>query len=399
MTGYGAALTESSAWLFSQLSATQRDAALRLLFDPVTGAGFSYVRLPLGASDFSLSAYTYDDLPAGKTDPTLTQFTVAHDDAVIVPVLQQILSINPNVRIIAAPWTAPAWMKDSGSLYGGSLKPMYYGTYAQYLVKAVQSYAARGISLDALTVQNEPLNNDTSYPTMTLSAAQEAALIGSYVGPAFAQAQLTTKIVGLDHNWDDSSYASSMLSDTTAAPYVSGTAWHCYGGDVSAMTSIHNAFPTKATYFTECSGGDWATDFASNLGWNAHNIVLGAVHNWAQTAMLWNLALDPNDGPHLGGCANCRGVITVDPTTGSVRTNVEYDILGQATKVVQPKAVRIASPWDLSGLETTAFVNPDGSHAIVVYNSGSSNRLVTVSGTGTTFTTNVPAGAVASYRW
>jgi glucosylceramidase len=356
------------------------------------------VRLPLGASDFALSAYTYDDMPPGQTDPTLSRFSVAHDDTTIVPMLQEILRINPRVRVLASPWSAPAWMKDSGSLYGGALKTEYYGAFAQYLVKAVQAYAARGIIFDTLTVQNEPEYSGTDYPTMTLSASGEAALIGSYVGPAFVHLHIRTKILAYDHNWDDTAYATSVLSDATAAPYVAGTAWHCYYGDMSAQSTVQRAFPTKSIYFTECSGRDWSTDYGTNLAWNARNIV-GAIRNWARTALLWNLAVDPDRGPHTGGCSDCRGVLTIDLSTDEVTHNAEYDVLGEVAKVVEPGAVRVASPWDLAGLSTIAFVNPNGSRAVVLHNTATLTQAVTITGAGTTFTVVLPAGAVASYRW
>ena len=396
--GYGGALTESSAWLVSQLPVDQRDSTLRALFDPESGAGLSYVRVALGASDFALSAYSYDDMPPGQTDPTLARFSVAHDDTMIVPMLREIRRINPNVRFLASPWSAPAWMKDSGTLYGGSLNDEYLDVFARYLVKAVQAYATRGIIFDTLTVQNEPLWSGTDYPTMMLSTLQEATLIGSYVGPALTQLHLTTKILALDHNWEDSDYAMSVLADTTAARYVAGTAWHCYGGDMSVQSTVHDAYPSKATYFTECSGRDPSTDFGTNLAWNARNI-LGTIHNWSRTALLWNLAVDPSRGPHTGGCTDCRGVLTVDLGTNAVTENPEYYVLAQAAKIVVPGSIRVASPWDPDGMSTLAFVNPDGSHAAVLYNGSASAQAVTITGAGTTFTVTVPAGAVGSYRW
>jgi glucosylceramidase len=396
--GFGGAMTETSAWLLSRLPDDVREAALRSLFDPQTGAGLGYVRLPIGASDFALSAYSYDDVPTGETDPTLAHFSIAHDDAVIIPILREVLGINPRVKFLASTWSPPAWMKDSGTMYGGTLKREYFAVYAQYLVRAVQAYADRGIFFDTLTVQNEPGYSGTDYPTMKLSAADEATLIGEYVGPAFADAGITTKILAYDHNWDDTTYATTVLSDPTASQYIAGTAWHCYYGDVGAQSVVHDAFPSKSLYFTECSGQGWTADYAAMLEWNAQRIY-GAVHHFARTAMLWNLAVDPSRGPHTGGCVDCRGVVTVDLATNTVTNNVEYDVLATAAKVAQPGAVRLESPWTVGDVTSLAFVNPDDSRAIVVHNGSAQERIVTVTGAGTTFTVTVPAGSVAGYRW
>lgn len=396
--GFGGAMTETSAWLLSQLPEDVRDATLRSLFDPGTGAGLSYVRLPIGASDFALSAYSYDDVPSGETDPTLARFSIAHDDAVIVPILHRVLEINPRVKFLASTWSPPAWMKDSGTMYGGTLKREYFGVYAQYLVRAVRAYAERGIFFDTLTVQNEPGYSGVDYPTMKLSAADEATLIGEYVGPAFGAAGITTKILAYDHNWDDTTYATTVLSDPTASRYIAGTAWHCYYGDVDAQRVVHDAFPTKSQYFTECSGEGWTADYAAMLEWNARRIY-GAVHNFARTALLWNLAVDPSRGPHTGGCADCRGIVTIDLATNSVTNNAEYDVLATAAKVAQPGAVRVESPWTASDVTSLAFLNPDDSRAVVLHNSSVQDRLVTVTGAGATFTVTLPAGSIAGYRW
>jgi glucosylceramidase len=396
--GFGGAMTETSAWLLSRLPADVRDATLRSLFDPQTGAGLSYVRLPIGASDFALSAYSYDDVPTGETDPTLARFSIAHDDAIIIPMLHAVLEVNPRAKFLASTWSPPAWMKDSGTMYGGTLKREYFGVYAQYLVRAVQAYADRGIFFDTLTVQNEPGYSGVDYPTMKLSAADEATLIGEYVGPAFAAAGITAKILAYDHNWDDTTYATTVLSDPTASQYIAGSAWHCYYGNPDAQSVVHEAFPTKSLYFTECSGQGWTADYAATLEWNAQRIY-GAVHHFARTAMLWNLAVDPSRGPHTGGCVDCRGVVTVDLATNTVTNNAEYDVLATAAKVAQPGAVRVESPWTVGDVTSLAFVNPDDSRALVVHNGSAQDRTVTVTGAGATFTVTLPAGSIAGYRW
>jgi len=401
MDGFGASLTESSASVLSKLSADQRATVLTKLFDPAHGAGLSFLRQPLGASDFALANYTYDDMPSGQKDPTLANFSISRDKTLVIPQLQQIKRINPSLNIMATPWSPPAWMKTGDSLLGGTggtLQPQYYDAYAQYLARSMQAYAASGLGIKSLTIQNEPGFAPTGYPGMALSAADEAAFV-PHLAAAFGKAALATKIIAFDHNWDLSSYARSVLSDTKAGPLVDGTAFHCYGGDVSAQSQVHSAFPSKNIYFTECSGGDWAPDFAGNLAWSTHNLVIGATRNWAKTVATWNLALDGSNGPTNGGCTTCRGVVKINTITGAVEYNVEYYALGQIAKVVHPGATRIASDSDPNRVETVAFQNVDGSYALVAHNTTGSASAITV-GSGTQrFSVTLPQGAVESFTW
>ncbi len=399
MDGFGAALTESSAHLLMQLKPAARTAALRSLFDPVTGAGLDLVRLPLGSSDFALSRYTYDDLPAGQTDPTLSRFTLAHDDAEIVPVLQEALRVNPSLRVLGTPWSAPAWMKSNQSLLGGTLRDGYTDVYAGYLVRTVQALRARQIPIRFLTLGNEPRYAPADYPGMLLSPQQEAALAGAVAG-RLAQAGITdVQLIGYDHNWDDTSYATSLYADPAARGALAGTAFHCYAGDPSAQSTVHDAAPDKGIWFTECSGGSWSPEYAGNLGWDANTLLLGATRNWARSVLLWNLALDPAGGPHTGGCSSCRGVLTIDPATGAVARNVEYDVLGQAGKGVRPGAVRVATPESVYGVKTVAYVNPDGTHALTAYNSWQSDQTLVVDAGSRHVGAPLPAGSVVTLVW
>src|SRR5690606_24168769 len=272
--GFGAALTGSSAYVISQMNASQKEALLKDLFSEQEGIGLSYLRLTIGASDFSLQDFTYDDLPAGSTDQNLEQFSIAEDEAYVIPVFQSVLGYAPDIKIVSSPWSAPAWMKDSGSLGGGSLDPQWYGVYGDYFVKYINAYANHGITIDAVTPQNEPLHETGGYPTMEMTATEQAEFIKSSLGPKFQQAGLTTKIIAYDHNFDQPSYPISVLGDLEAAQYIDGSAFHAYGGDVSAMNQVHAAFPDKNLYFTEVSGGEWSTDFSSNLRWNIGNIFI-----------------------------------------------------------------------------------------------------------------------------
>jgi glucosylceramidase len=399
MDGYGAALTESSAHLLMGLSPTARTAALRSLFDPVDGAGLDLVRLPLGASDFALSRYTYDDVPAGQTDRSLSRFSIAHDETEILPVLKEALSINPDLRVMATPWSAPAWMKTNKSLLGGTLDDSLTDTYAAYLTRAVQAWRAQGVPISFLTLGNEPNYAPADYPGMQLSSTQEAFL-GSAVSSKLAAAGIRdVQLLGYDHNWDDTTFPTGLVAGSGASSGLAGTAFHCYAGNPSAQAAVHDAAPDKGIWFTECSGGDWSPSYAGNLAWNTDMLLLGATRNWAKSVLLWNLALSPTGGPHTGGCSNCRGVLTIDPSTGAVTRNVEYDVLALSGKAVRPGAVRVGTPASVSGIKTVAYLNPDGSHALTAYNSGSTPRPLVVDAGPSHVGAPVPAGSVVTLVW
>jgi glucosylceramidase len=401
MTGFGASFTDSSAWLVD--SSPLRNSIMTKLFDPSQGIGLDFLRQPIGASDFSRSLYSYDDMPAGQTDPTLANFSIAHDNAYILPVLQQALALNPATTVMATPWSPPGWMKSSGSMIGGSLTTADYQVYANYLVKFLQAYRSAGVPVSLITPQNEPEFSPSNYPGATMSAADEATFIGSDLGPAIQKAGLSTKILGYDHNWNDTSYPSTILGNAAAAAYTAGTAWHCYAGDPSAQTTVHNEYPAKDTYFTECSGtqsANPADTFADSLDWQTENLIIGATRNWAKSVVTWNMALDPSGGPSMN-CTTCTGVVTVNNTAGTATYNAEYYVLGQASKFVKPGAVRIASNTFGSGsVEDVAFQNPDGSDALIVLNADTgSAHTFNVDENGQYFSYSLPARAVATFTW
>jgi glucosylceramidase len=399
ISGFGAALTDSSAWLIqNRMSAPQREKLLRQLFSAESGIGINYLRLPMGASDFTASGfYSYNDNPPGGSDPSQSNFSVAHDEAYIIPQLQQARQLNPALKIMGSPWSAPAWMKTNNSLMGGSLRTNYEASYALYLAKFVQAYEAAGLPIDALTLQNEPLHT-SNYPSMSMSATQQTNLIKNHVGPLFAAEGLATKIIAYDHNWDHPEYPLQVLNDPDARQYVAGTAFHAYAGDVSAQTTVRNAYPDKEIHFTEISGGDWGTNFGDNLVWNFRNIFIGGTRNWTKTALLWNLALDQNNGPHQEGCSDCRGVVTVNSATGNVTFNEEFYSLGQMTKAIRPGAVRINSTTN-DDFNTVAFENPDGSRVLVALNPHNSASTIRLYSSGEHFTYQIPGKSVATFHW
>jgi glucosylceramidase len=401
MTGFGASFTDSSAWLVT--NSPQRNTIMTKLFDPANGIGLDFLRQPIGASDFTRSIYSYDDVAAGQTDPTLAKFSISHDTSYILPILQQARSLNPAVTVMGTPWSPPGWMKSSGSMIGGTLNSANYQAYANYLVKFIQAYQAAGVPVALLTPQNEPEYSPGNYPGSTFTSAQETSFIANNLGPALASAGLSSKIIGYDHNWDDTGYPSAILSNSAAAQYTAGIAWHCYAGSPSAQTTVHNAYPGKDAYFTECSGSqssNTANTFSDSLDWQTENLIIGATRNWAKSVVTWNMALDPSGGPSLN-CTTCTAAVTVDNGSGSATYNAEYYVLGQASKFVKPGAVRIDSNTFGSGnIEDVAFKNPDGSTALIVLNANSSSaQTFGVSQNGQSFTYSLPAKAVATFTW
>lgn len=400
MEGFGAALTGSSAYLINKkMDATQRVALLKDLFDPEAGIGISYLRVTMGASDFSLEDFTYNDLPAGQTDPELSKFSIAKDQDDLLPVLKSVVSAQPAIRLMATPWSAPAWMKNNGKLAGGSLKPEWYGAFANYFIKYLDAYKNEGINIDAISVQNEPLH-EAAYPSMGMDAAAQNVFIKNHLGPVFKDNGVKAKILLYDHNWDRPDYPIAILSDAQTNPFVTGSAFHAYGGNVSAMSEVHDKFPDKGLYFTEISGGRWATNFSDNLKWNMSNIFIGTANNWSKNALLWNLALDENDGPKNKGCDNCRGVITI-AANGAVTKNVEYYTIAHMAKFIRPGAFRVQSDkfTAASKLESSAFVNTDGSKVLVVLNQGADNQKFTVTDGATQFNYSIEPNAVATLVW
>jgi glucosylceramidase len=424
MTGFGGSLTDSSAAVLYSLSPSARDAAMHLLFDPAAGDGLDFLRQPVGASDFvATQAYTYDDLPPGQTDYAQQHFSVAHDEAQILPLLRAAERINPRLTIMATPWSPPAWMKTSGSLIGGRLidNPKIYFSYALYLVKFVAAYRAQGVHVDALTVQNEPQNRTPGgYPGTDLPASQEEKVIED-LGPMLRAAGLHTKILAYDHNWaehpndiastppdetsDINDYPQELLS-SPAARWVSGVSYHCYYGDPSAMTVLRHQFPGTDIYQTECSGSqssDPANTFSDTLKWHARNLELGSTRNWSKTVVNWNLALDPSGGPHVGGCGTCTGILTVGPGD-TVTPDAEYYALGHLSRFVQPGAVRIASTsfgttgWN-GQIMDVAFVNPNGSTVLVAHNENDNPQSFSVSENGQSFDYTLPGASLATFVW
>jgi glucosylceramidase len=318
--GFGFTLTGGSASVINAMDPASKRSLLTELFGlGSTSIGISYLRLSIGSSDLNTAVFSYDDMPRGQTDTGLVRFSFGPDSAGVIALLKQILQINPAIRIVAAPWSAPVWMKNNGSSAGGNLQPVYYKAYANYFVKYIQQMKLQGIPIDAITPQNEPLNPKNN-PSMVMQAADEANFIKNFLGPSFRASGISTKILVYDHNRDRPDYPDSILSDQQANPFVDGSAFHLYAGNISALSQVHTQYPNKHLYFTEQYTASTGV-FGGDLQWHIDNVIIGSMRNWSLNALEWNLANDASYGPHTpGGCTTCKGALTI--TGSSIQRNV-----------------------------------------------------------------------------
>jgi len=394
--GFGYTLTGGSAALINSMVSADKAKLLNELFGTAANSiQVSYLRLSMGASDLSSFVYSYNDLPAGQTDPTLSKFSLAQDTVDLLPVLKDIVAINPNIKLMASPWSAPSWMKTNGNSVGGSLAPANYGVYAQYFVKYLQAMKARGITIDAVTVQNEPQHGGNN-PSMVMSATEQADFVKNHLGPAFQAAGITTKIIIWDHNCDNPNYPIAILNDPAAKVFINGSAFHLYAGSISALSQVHNAHPDRAVYFTE----QWTSstgDFGGDLMWHMNNVIIGSMRNWSKTALEWNLANDMFFGPHTpGGCTQCKGALTINGST--VTRNVSYYIIGQVSKFV-PTGSKVIKSLSPGNVPQVAFVTPDGKKVLVVANEGNGTLNFSIKWNNTFASGQLPGGTVATYVW
>jgi glucosylceramidase len=400
--GGGASFTDTAAWLMNSsgaLSQATRDDTMRKLFDPNSGIGLSFIRNPLGASDLARYSYTFDDVPAGQTDPNLTHFSIAHDQADVLPLTKQAKQLNPQAKVMASPWSAPPWMKDNDSYLLGWVESQYYPAYAQYFVKYLQAYQAGGVPIDYVSMQNEP-TCCASYPSTNWNGAGLANFAKNNLLPALQNAGLSTKVLALDWNWDTyASYGAPTVDDPAIRnhPNFGGVAWHGYGGTIAQQTTTHNQYPNVNAYSTEHSGGTWI----SNQQAEDMNNIVDYTRNWSKSFVKWSLGVDQNMGPHNGGCGTCTGLITVhngDSRSGQVDYTVEYYTMGHLTKFVKPGAYRIDSN-DNATVRNVAWKNPDGSKALIAFNSGAGTQSVRVNWGNSSFTYSLPGHTSATFTW
>ncbi|MBN8501189.1 MAG: hypothetical protein J0M19_08580, partial [Sphingomonadales bacterium] len=393
IVGFGAAFTDASAHLFPNvLRRPERDRLFRELFH-TGGLGLSFIRVPIGASDFSAEHYSLNDLPAGQTDPGLRGFTMDRVKMAQIPALRAAKRVNPGLVIMASPWSAPGWMKTSGSLVRGHLKPEHQGAYARYFVRYLDGMAAAGLPVRYVSMQNEPDFEPADYPGMRAGSSERAEFIGKHLGPALAARRDEVGILEWDHNWDKPEQPLAVLADPDARKYVSGVAWHCYGGDAAVMRQV------KAAHPDECSGGAWAPDWGGTLGWMTDNLIIATLRAGGRGVILWNMALDDQAGPHLGGCGNCRGVVTIDRQTRAITRNVEYYVLGQISRFARPGARVQRSNGGAAGLKSVVLRNVDGTLVLLVHNTLPRELPLTAKAGTTRFRTTVPGGEVVTFVW
>lgn len=397
MDGFGFALTGSSADLIAKLAPATRDALLRELFLTDNGAvGISYLRISIGASDLSARIFSYDDLPVGETDLELDRFNLDVGDVQLIPVLKSILAINPEIRIIATPWSAPPWMKSNESFAGGKLKYECYQVYAKYLITYIKLLQSRGITINAITPQNEPLNTRNN-PSMEMSAADQTDFIKNYLGPALHESGLgAVALFCYDHNCDRPDYPMTVLSDALARRFVSGVAWHLYGGKPRALSQVARKHPGIKTYLTEQYVGA-AGHFATDLAWHTRNVLVGTIRNGAQAVLEWNLASDPNCGPHTpGGSDDSLGALTIGGP--SIVRNLSYYLIAHLSRFVRPGSIRVSSTA-IASLPNVAFVTPEGDAVLLVLNGNDDVQSFTIQSGRRAVTAVLEGGAVGTYVW
>ncbi|NBB29038.1 glycoside hydrolase family 30 beta sandwich domain-containing protein [Cellulophaga sp. BC115SP] len=396
MDGFGFTLTGGSATLLWQMDADKRKALLKELFAfDGKNIGISYLRVSIGASDLSDHVFTYNDLPTGQTDEKIQKFDLTEEKKALIPVLREILAINPAIKILGSPWTPPVWMKTNGNSKGGSLLPKYYDAYALYLVKYIQSMKKEGVNIDAITIQNEPLHPGNN-PSLLMQPEEQGAFIKQSLGKALKSAKITTKIWLYDHNADRPDYPIAILNDPEVRQYVDGSAFHLYGGSVESIRQVHEAHPDKNLYFTE----QWIGapgNFAGDLAWHTKTLIIGAPRNWCKTVLEWNLAADPQQNPHTeGGCTECLGALTIDKN--EIKRNPAYYIVAHASKFVRPNAQRIASNTTM-GLQNIAFKTAEGRIVLIVLNESNKPSTFMISHQNKKIQQTLPAGTVATYVW
>ncbi|MCL9770061.1 glucosylceramidase [Flavobacterium sp. HXWNR69] len=392
--GFGYTLTGGSVEVINQLVPEKKKQLLQELFGNSTQSiAINYLRLSIGASDLNARVFSYNDIPEGETDVTLSKFSLKPDEE-LIKMVQEILVINPNIKIIATPWSPPIWMKDNNSSIGGKLQPKYYNVYAQYFVKYIKKMQSLGITIDAITPQNEPLHAGNN-PSLSMSATEQTDFIKNHLGPAFRDANIKTKIIAYDHNCNKPEYPLEVLNDPIANSFVDGSAFHLYEGDISALSVLHDAHPTKNVYFTEQWTGSDGT-FSGDLIWHMKNVIIGSMLNWSKTALEWNLANDVNFGPHTpGGCTQCKGAITIE-NSQTFKRNVGYYIIAHASKFVPANSVRIASK-QISNLPNVAFKTPDRKTVVIVLNENSTSENFNIKINDKSVSTSLDGRTVATY--
>ncbi|SPQ24538.1 90e9e285-3914-4635-9b33-00c288b2e68d [Thermothielavioides terrestris] len=387
VNGFGAAVTDATVAVFNALPADKLTTLLQELMTDA-GANFKLMRHTIASSDLSADpAYTYDD-NGGKVDTSFSAFNLGDRGTAMAQLLAKMKSLQPDLTILGSPWSPPGWMKLNGVIDGttvnNNLNHAYASQYAQYFVKYLQAYQSHGVTIDAITIQNEPLNSQAGMPTMYIYADESGNLIQQNVGPALRAAGFNTAIWAYDHNTDVPSYPQTVLNE--ASEYVNTVAWHCYApnNNWGALTTFHNSNPNVDQYMTEC----WTS---TTTGWNqAADFTMGPLQNWAKGALAWTLGTDKSEGPHLSGsgpCTTCRGLVTVDTSAGTYNFEVDYYMMAQFSKFIPKGAIVLDGTGSYTysgggGIQSVATLNPDGTRTVVIENTFGNAVYVTLTTAG-----------------
>jgi glucosylceramidase len=399
MLGFGAAITEASAYVLSRLNDAERQPVMHDLFS-ADAMNLNVCRTCVGSSDYATKVYSYDE--STTPDPELRNFSLEHDKAYYLPILREARKVNPELFLFSSPWSPPGWMKPNNSMLGGAMRKQSFGPYAKYFLKFLDGYKAEGVAINAVTVQNETdAEQEGHMPACLWAQEAEIEFVREHLGPALRKAGLPTKIWVLDHNYSLWGRAIDELSDTGAYEFIDGIAWHGYVGEPSAMTRVHDAFPAKSEYWTE--GGpdinqpDYQTDWTK---WaDQFN---GILNNWARSITAWNVALDEKGKPNVGPFS-CGGVITVDNATHKITQSGQYWAFAHYSKHVK-RGAKVFATDGIGQMGTggavshTGFRNPDGSFAVVIANTGSERRVQLVKGSHT-LDVQLPADSVQTLQW
>ena len=391
--GFGAAFTDASCYMFNQLSADSREQLFHELFHP-SELGLNVCRTCIGASDYSTEVYSFDE---GAPDPNLKRFSIDHDRAYLLPSLRQARQVNPDLFLFSTPWSPPGWMKANGSMLGGSMRKKYYASYAQYFMKFLQAYAAEGVSIQAVTSQNEvDTDQDGRMPACLWGQEYEIEFVKGHLGPVLRASGIPTKIWLLDHNYNLWGRVICELDDPEVRKYTNAVAWHGYAGDVSMVAKVRDAHPDAEMHWTE--GGpdytspDYATDWAK---WGS--TFTGALRNWCQSITGWNLALDEQGRPNIGPFP-CGGVVTVNSQTKEITRSGQYWAFAHFSRLIRRGAHRFDSQSTLANIDHVACENPDGQKALVLTNTATARPVVLQMGTMTAALT-LPDDSVTTLTW
>jgi glucosylceramidase len=408
--GFGAAITGSTCYNLLKMSNTNRAKFLKETFDTVTGAGYSYIRISLGCSDFSLDEFTCCDTPG------IEHFAIHElDKRDLIPVLKEILAINSKLKIMASPWTCPRWMKVNNltelkpfnSWTSGQLNPKYYQDYATYFVNYINAMGEEGIPIEAITIQNEPLNRGNS-ASLYMTWQEQAEFIKTALGPKFDSAGIKTKIMVFDHNYnydnisDQLGYPLKIYQIPEAARYVDGAAYHSYGGDKSELLTVHNAAPAKNLYFTEMSIGTWNYSFDGDLIWSMRELGIGTLNNYSKAVIVWNFLLDENGAPNRpGGCTTCYGAVEISSKDyATLDRKTHYYVIAHLSKTISSGATRIdVSGYKPDKLSISAVQNQDNTYGVVMLNENDNSLKITLDDGKHSFEFTVPSESIASCRW